>query len=125
MSTAQALGFAVEADSVEAIKMLLDLGRDVNAADNQGMTAMHGAASRGANEVIRLLVSRGGRLDVMSKDDVREQTVDNEPALKIPGQTPLDAALDADPPRTATVALIRQLLGEDPNAPMRAPAKKR
>jgi ankyrin repeat protein len=125
MSTAKALGFAVEEDSVEAVRMLLDLGLDVNAADNQGMTAMHGAASRGANEIIKLLVARGGRLDVLSKEEVREQTIDNEPPLKIPAQTPLDAALDADPPRTSTVALIRQMLGEDPNAPMRAPSKKR
>ena len=125
MSTAQALGFALEDDAVEAVTLLLGLGLDVNAADNQGFTAMHGAASRGANDVIRLLVSRGARLDVMTKPDVREQTVDNEPVLEIPPQSPLDAALDSDPPRLSTVALLRQLMGVDPNAPVRAPSKKR
>lgn len=125
MSTAQALGFALEDDAVEAITLLLSLGLDVNAADSQGFTALHGAASRGANDVIRLLVSRGARLDVMTKPDVREQTVDNEPALEIPPQSPLDAALDSDPPRLSTVALLRELMGVDPNAPVRAPSKKR
>ncbi|MEQ1760314.1 MAG: ankyrin repeat domain-containing protein [Vicinamibacterales bacterium] len=125
MSTAQAMGFGVEADSVEAITMLIGLGLDVNTADKAGMTAMHGAASRGANQIIRLLASRGAKLDVMSNADSREQTVDNEPSLEIPGQTPLDAALDSDPPRTSTVALLRELMGQDPSAPMRAPTKKR
>jgi uncharacterized protein len=125
MSTAQALGFAAEEDSVEAIKLLLDLGLDVNAVDNQGMTAVHGAASRGANQVIRLLHARGAKLDVMSKPDTRESPVDNEPALEVPGQTPIDAALDADPPRLATVTLLRELLGVDPSTPLRPPSKKR
>jgi ankyrin repeat protein len=125
MSTAKALGYGVEADSIEAIKMLLERGLDVNAADEAGLTAMHGAASRGANDIIRFLVSVGGRLDVMSKPQTRPTNVDNEPPLEVPAQSPLDAALDADPPRLSTVALIRELLGEDPAAPVRAPSKKR
>jgi ankyrin repeat protein len=125
MSTAMARGFAVEADSVEAIKMLIGLGLDVNAADNQGVTAMHGAAARGANEIIKLLATSGAKLDVMSKPETRQSTVDNEPPLEVPGQTPIDAALDADPPRLSTVALIRELMGADPSAPVRAPSKKR
>ncbi len=125
MSTAQAAGFAAEADSLEAITLLIDLGLDVNTPDKQGMTPMHGAASRGANQVVRLLHSRGAKLDVMSNPDVREQTVDNEPPLEVPGQTPIDAALDSDPPRESTVRLLRELMGQDPNAPLRAPSKKR
>ncbi len=125
MSTAQAVGFAVEEDSIEAVKLLLDLGLDINAADNQGVTPMHGAASRGANQIVRLLFERGGKLNAVSKPGVRETNVDNEPPLDIAGQTPLDAALDSDPPRTATIALIRELLGMDPAAPVRAPSKKR
>lgn len=125
MSTAKALGFGVEEDSIEAIKLLISLGLDVNATDNQGVTAMHGAAERGANGVIRLLASAGAKLDPMSKPQTRASNVDNEPPLEVPGQTPLDAALDADPPRLSTVALIRELMGIDPSTPVRPPSKKR
>ena len=95
------------------------------AIDNNGFTAMHGAASRGANEIVKFLFSKGAKLDVMSKASVIPTNVDNEPPLEVPGQTPIDAALDADPPRLSTVALIRTLMGEDPTTPMRAPSKKR
>ena len=33
-----------ETEALEAVKMLLDLGADINAVDNNGDTAMHGAA---------------------------------------------------------------------------------
>lgn len=115
MSTAVAEGFATEEDSVAAITLLLEQGLDVNAADNNGFTAMHGAAERGANQIVKLLFEKGGRLDVSSKPSVRAPTVDNEPPLDIPGQTPLDAALDADPPKPDTAALIRELMGLPPD----------
>jgi ankyrin repeat protein len=125
MSTAIAAGFATEAASLEAIDILLSRGLDVNAVDNQGATALHGAASRGANDIIRLLVSRGARLDMKTKARVVQQTVDNEPPLNIPERTPLDEAIESDPPRPATVALLRELMGEDPNAPLRGPSRRR
>lgn len=59
--------------SVEAVKMCLDLGIDPNAADDQGRTALHGAAHKGRTEVIQLLVDRGGNLeahDMGSRDTV-------------------------------------------------------
>ena len=76
---------------------------------------MHGAAERGANQIVKFLFERGGKLDVSSKPSVRRPTVDNEPPLDIPGQTPLDAALDADPPKPETAALIRELMGLPPD----------
>jgi len=126
MRPAVALGFGQEEDSIQALKMLLDdHGLDVNAADSQGFTAMHGAAERGANQIVRFLYDRGARLDAASKPSVQTRPVDNEPPLQIPSQTPIDSALDSDPPRPGTVALLRELMGQDPGAAMRAPAKKR
>lgn len=125
MSTAIASGFATESASVEAVTLLLDQGLDVNAVDNTGATALHGAASRGANDLIRLLVSRGARLDAMTKPSVRRQTVDNEPPLNIPGRRPLEEAIESDPPRPATVALLRELMGTDPKAPLPTPSRRR
>jgi uncharacterized protein len=56
-----------EADNLEAVKMCLDLGVDPNIADLDGRTALHGAAHKGRNDVIRLLVEHGAKLDARDK----------------------------------------------------------
>lgn len=53
--------------SVEAVKMCLDLGIDVNAADDEGRTALHGAAHKGRVQVIRMLVDHGANLEAHDK----------------------------------------------------------
>lgn len=50
-------------ENVEAVKMLLDLGLDPNAANKDGRTPLMGAALKGRTEVVQLLVDRGGKLD--------------------------------------------------------------
>jgi ankyrin repeat protein len=50
-------------ESLEAVKMCLDLGIDPNAVDDQGRTALHGAAHKGRTEVIQLLVDHGANLE--------------------------------------------------------------
>jgi ankyrin repeat protein len=50
-------------DNVDAIRMLLDLGLDPNAANREGRTALIGAALKGRNEVVQLLVDRGAKLE--------------------------------------------------------------
>jgi uncharacterized protein len=52
------------ATTLEAVKMLLDLGLDANAQADTGRTALHGAAHKGRPEVVQILVDHGGRLDV-------------------------------------------------------------
>jgi ankyrin repeat protein len=54
-------------DAVEAVKLCLELGNDVNAVDDNGETALHGAAWRGSNEMVMLLVDKGARLDAREK----------------------------------------------------------
>ena len=49
-------------ETVEAMKLILDLGADVNAANKQGLTALHGAAHKAALEEIKLLVEHGANL---------------------------------------------------------------
>ena len=56
-----------EQDNLEAVKMCLDLGIDVNARDGDGRTALHGAAHKGRNAVVQLLVDRGARLDAKDR----------------------------------------------------------
>lgn len=50
--------------TLEAVKMLLDLGLDVNAQADTGRTALHGAAHKGRTDVIQVLVDHGAKLDV-------------------------------------------------------------
>ena len=54
-------------ENVEAVRMLLDLGLDPNHANNEGRTALMGAALKGRVEVIELLVQRGARLDARDR----------------------------------------------------------
>jgi ankyrin repeat protein len=50
-------------ENADAVKMLLDLGLDPNDANNEGRTALMGAALKGRNDVVQLLVDRGAKLD--------------------------------------------------------------
>ena len=50
--------------TVEAVKLLLDLGLDPNAQADTGRVALHGAAHKGATEVVQVLVDHGAKLNV-------------------------------------------------------------
>ena len=54
-------------ENVEAIRMLLDLGVDPNHANNEGRTALMGAAMKGRGDVVLLLVERGAKLETRDK----------------------------------------------------------
>jgi len=60
-------------ENLEAVKMCLAMGIDPSAADDEGRTALHGAAHKGRLEVIQLLVDHGADLnahDGGSRDSV-------------------------------------------------------
>ena len=50
--------------TLEACKMLIDLGLDVNAQADTGRTAVHGAAHKGRSDVIQLLADHGAKLNI-------------------------------------------------------------
>src|ERR1700733_4189431 len=52
------------AETVEAVKYLLSLGINPNFQADTGRVALHGAAHKGATEVVKVLVAAGARLDV-------------------------------------------------------------
>ena len=54
-------------ENVEAVRMLLDLGLDPNHANREGRTPLMGAALKGRNPVVQLLVDRGARLDIRDR----------------------------------------------------------
>ena len=53
---------------LDAVTLCLELGADVNATNSMGLTALLGAANRGSNDIIELLVKRGARLDIKDKE---------------------------------------------------------
>jgi len=53
--------------NAEAVRMLLDLGLDVNSANRDGRTPLMGAALKGRSEVVQLLVDQGARLDTRDR----------------------------------------------------------
>ncbi len=56
-----------KAIALEAVRMAADAGIEVNAANDDGLTAMHGAASNGADGVVQYLAAKGAKLDVRDK----------------------------------------------------------
>src|SRR6185436_10714190 len=54
-------------ENVEAVRMLLDLGLDPNSANQDGRTPLMGAALKGRNDVVRLLVDHGAKLDTRDR----------------------------------------------------------
>lgn len=88
-----------QASLLEAVKYAHSLGNDVNAVNSMGLTAAHGAANRGSDEILRWLAANGAKLDVADKQ----------------GRTPVVWAhgvfLATHPPvdRPDTAALIEQL----------------
>jgi ankyrin repeat protein len=102
--------YKTQADTIEAIQLLLDLGMDVNAAAADGRTALHGAALQGYDDVIKFLAAQGADLDAKDKK----------------GFTALDTALgraggfgfsgQEGVVREGTAAVLRDLMGGNATA---------
>jgi ankyrin repeat protein len=52
---------------MEAVQLCLEKGADVNAVNSMGLTAVMGAANRGLDDIVELLVKKGARLDAKDK----------------------------------------------------------
>jgi ankyrin repeat protein len=106
-----------EASSLEAIKLCVEHGVDLNAFNTTGQTALHGATARGANSIVQYLADNGAKLDLRDKQ----------------GRTPLDVALGVGAaggrrgaggggggargrgaqPNESTAALLRELMAKN------------
>ena len=54
-------------ENFEAVKMLLELGLDPNSANRDGRTPLMGAALKGRNDVVQILVDHGAKLDTRDR----------------------------------------------------------
>ena len=87
------------ASLLEAVKLAWSQGNDVNAENKMGLRAIHGAANRGSDDIIRFLVEKGAATATPDKE----------------GRTPIVWAqgvfLATHPPENKphTVALLKQL----------------
>jgi hypothetical protein len=94
-----------EAEYLETAKLLLEKGANVNAVNQQGFSAIHGAANRGFDAMIRFLAEKGAQLDVKDSQ----------------GRTPATFAegvfLALQPPsrKPATIALLQDLMKQSRN----------
>jgi ankyrin repeat protein len=52
-----------EKDAIETVKVLLAAGTDINAAEAQGRTALHGAAQWGMTDLVKFLASNGANIN--------------------------------------------------------------
>jgi ankyrin repeat protein len=95
-----------EASLLEAVKLCLELGQDVNATNSMGLTAAMGAANRGSDSIIEFLVSKGARLDV--KDNVGRTAYNWSEGVFLATHAPV--------PKPNTMALIKKLMGESQTA---------
>jgi len=56
-----------EEEVIEAIKVALELGNDINAVDKNGETAMHGAAYKHLSKVVKFLAANGAKVEVWNR----------------------------------------------------------
>ena len=58
-----------ESEVLEAVQVALELGDDINAVDNNGETAMHGAAYKNLPKVVQFLAAKGAKIDVWNRQN--------------------------------------------------------
>jgi len=63
-----------EAEILEAVKLVMAHGGNVNDVDKNGNTAMHGAAHKRAPSVIRFLAQNGAKIEVWNQPNNAKQT---------------------------------------------------
>jgi ankyrin repeat protein len=88
-----------EAEALEALKVTIEAGLDINQANARGETALHGAAERGADTIVQYLVDHGANIN--AKTQTRYTPLDMAMGKNSVAQLPV--------PHESTVALLKKL----------------
>jgi ankyrin repeat protein len=94
-----------DAEYLEAVKLCLENGNDINAVDSRtGLTAMHGAANRGFDAMVKLLAENGAKLNVEDRQKRTPMTYAEGVFLAV--QPPVN--------KPSTIALLKELISKGP-----------
>jgi ankyrin repeat protein len=101
-----------EAEVVEAVKLTLELGNDINAVDKNGETAMHGAAYKQMPAAVRLLAEKGAKVEIWNQKDKKGWT-----PLKITQGVHRGMNIQKSPATEAAVKEVMIAAGVEPVVP--------
>jgi len=97
--------------ALEAVKLLVEKGADVNAKAAFGRTALHGAAYMGADDIVQFLVSKGADMNAMDKYGQTPLTIAEGDPLRL--VDPFDKRFRQQPrPHKSTAELLLKLGAE-------------
>ena len=108
-----------EPEALEAVELLLKLGADVNAVDNHGETAMHGAAYRNHPKVVELLAAKGAKIEIWNRPSKAGLT----PLVIAEGHRP-GLNFRPSPPTVAALHRVLRAAGVTPPKTSPRPAPK-
>ena len=109
-----------ESGAIAAVRLCIERGVNVNAAKDNGQTALHAAAGAGGDAVIKILAEHGATLDLKDKQGLTALDIASGRGggggRRGGGGNNNNGGGGAGPgqPRTTTVALLRQLMGLPP-----------
>lgn len=100
---------------MEAVKLLLSVGADINTVDKNGETAVHGAAYKCLPNMVRFLSESGAKIEVWNRPNKYKWT----PLLISQGYRPGNFK-----PAPATIAAIEEVMRDHGVEPPPPPARQ-
>jgi ankyrin repeat protein len=101
-------------EAIEAVRVLLEHGAEMNAVDDNGETAMHGAAYQSRAALVPLLVEHGADINTWNRKNTSGWT----PLMIAQGHRP--ANFRPSPDTIAAIERAMRAAGVEPPAPVRA-----